>query len=426
MRLIDEKGRLFGKVNVIDFLVILFLFCMLPVFYFGYKILNRPVVEKKIEEISTSVDVYAVFKNLDPEVANLISVEDKEIDKKGNVIGEILDVSKIESNFIEIDLGEGGIIIKEDSQRKQATVKIRVIGRIDGNDIFYKEKKVKIDSSINFKTDKYEAKAIIILEHSKTMDVSQSGFSAINLDLLFKNLSPEIARLISEGDFEIDENGDTIVKVSSLGKPEPYSYRVDLGGGNYVTRTDSQKRQVLAIVEIMGRIEGNAFYFRDKRIALDSVIEFNTNKYNIEGIITKEPALVKKIDKKWAVLKVKFTNLIPELASCINEDDEERNVPGVLLAKVTSILSNEPTETITMVLGQDIKKLNIKDTVNINLSKRPTNRDVILLMGALCVKTQKNLLFKESRVKIGNDLLLRTDEYDIKGVIVGIEEIRDL
>lgn len=35
MKIIDEKGRLFGKINVIDFLIIVFL---TPMLYFGYRL----------------------------------------------------------------------------------------------------------------------------------------------------------------------------------------------------------------------------------------------------------------------------------------------------------------------------------------------------------------------------------------------------
>ncbi|MBZ9578187.1 DUF4330 family protein, partial [Patescibacteria group bacterium] len=223
-------------------------------------------------------------------------------------------------------------------------------------------------------------------------------------------------KLISVGDFEADKSGDTIAKALSKGKPEPYSYKLDLGGGNYVTHTDPKKRQVSAKMEIMGRIEGNTFYFKDKRIALESIIEFNTNKYRIKGLIIKQPAQVKKIDREWVILKVKFTNLIPELTSCINEGDEERDISGALLAKVRSIVNNEPTETMVL----------LKEGEKVNIAKYPVNRDVILLIEGLCIKTQKGLFFKETRIKIGNGLVLRTDEYDIAGRIIGIEEIRDL
>lgn len=42
MKIIDEKGRWFGKLNFIDSLVILFILCLIPAFYFGYKLYNAP------------------------------------------------------------------------------------------------------------------------------------------------------------------------------------------------------------------------------------------------------------------------------------------------------------------------------------------------------------------------------------------------
>ena len=51
--MLDDKGRLniFGwRVNIIDFLVLVFLICLMPMFWFGYKIMTRPVpVKVKVE-----------------------------------------------------------------------------------------------------------------------------------------------------------------------------------------------------------------------------------------------------------------------------------------------------------------------------------------------------------------------------------------
>ena len=41
MKIIDERGMLFGKVNIIDFIVVLFLLCLTPMVYFGYKIMQK-------------------------------------------------------------------------------------------------------------------------------------------------------------------------------------------------------------------------------------------------------------------------------------------------------------------------------------------------------------------------------------------------
>lgn len=40
IRVIDNKGRLFGKINILDFLVLVFLICLAPLTYFGVEIYN--------------------------------------------------------------------------------------------------------------------------------------------------------------------------------------------------------------------------------------------------------------------------------------------------------------------------------------------------------------------------------------------------
>ena len=58
MKVINEKGKLFGKINVIDFLVILFFTFMLPAGYFGFKILTTkpPFVEEPKEFVEIETD----------------------------------------------------------------------------------------------------------------------------------------------------------------------------------------------------------------------------------------------------------------------------------------------------------------------------------------------------------------------------------
>ncbi len=53
--LIDERGRLFGKINVIDFIVLLFVLCLTPSLWFGYKIMTREV-EVEIKPPTITLD----------------------------------------------------------------------------------------------------------------------------------------------------------------------------------------------------------------------------------------------------------------------------------------------------------------------------------------------------------------------------------
>ena len=56
VKIIDDKGRLFGKINVIDFLALVFLIALIPMFYSGYKIFNHkvPAIIPVIEKIEKS------------------------------------------------------------------------------------------------------------------------------------------------------------------------------------------------------------------------------------------------------------------------------------------------------------------------------------------------------------------------------------
>lgn len=75
MKIIDEKGRLFGKINVIYFLVILFLISLTPMFYYGYKIFNAPPPPPPLQEWAT---VKVKFNGLIPEIVSLINKGDYE------------------------------------------------------------------------------------------------------------------------------------------------------------------------------------------------------------------------------------------------------------------------------------------------------------------------------------------------------------
>lgn len=413
MKVIDEKGRLFGKINVVDFLVILFLFCLTPMFYFGYRIFkHKPTTEVKKVDVVIPIEIYADFKNLSPQVAGLVAVGDKELDSEGKVSAEVLEKSKIETNFIEIQISETDTLIREDAQRKQVTLKIELLGILDGDYILYKGNKVKIGSDISLKTAKYEIKGKIIPNPSQYEVIPARNINPITLDVLFNNLSPEVANLISVDDFEVDKNGDTIAKVLKVGPVEPYSYRVDLGGGNYITKIDPQKKQVQAKLEVSGGIHGNAFYFRGERIAIDSGISFNTEKYAAVGVILREPATIKKTEKEWQLVKIRFNNLIPELANIIKDGDMEKDELEGVIAKVDSIVSITPTATVVTIINEG----------KLSFLAGESNKDVVLAMNLSCIKGQNDLLFKDIAIKIGNTIPFQTDKYDIIGKIIEIKE----
>lgn len=71
MRFIDEKGRLLGKINIVDFFIISLLIIVIPGFLYVYKVLE----ERPTWVPSKWVKVEAVTFTL-PEIADIIKVGD--------------------------------------------------------------------------------------------------------------------------------------------------------------------------------------------------------------------------------------------------------------------------------------------------------------------------------------------------------------
>ena len=157
MKIIDERGRLFGKINVIDFLIVLFLFCLMPMFYFGYKILTKKpeVVKERFIEIERNCQLVEVK----PEILALISVGDKELDWDGEIIGEIISLGESEPYEYEFDIGEGEKIVEEATDLRQLKAKLKLKAEVEQDKLYYKDKMIKIGSPLEFKTIKYSITA---------------------------------------------------------------------------------------------------------------------------------------------------------------------------------------------------------------------------------------------------------------------------
>ena len=183
MKIIDEKGKLFGKINVIDFLVILFLIFLTPMFYFGYKIFNKkppaPVTEnveaQKKEFIE--IELSFVFKKINPQALSLISAGDKEIGKDKEIMGEILSLGEIRPYSYEISIGSSKKTII-DSVFKDLPATLKIKAEVNGNNLYYEGKQISDNSAIDFVTDKYKLEAFympnLIEGNNRVENVSDS------------------------------------------------------------------------------------------------------------------------------------------------------------------------------------------------------------------------------------------------------------
>ena len=267
MRIIDEKGRLFGKINVIDFLVILFLISLTPMFYYGYKIFNAPPPPPPppppLQDYQTNIQAYILFKNFPPDIAKKIEIGDKELDGSGRVVAEITSIEKLEPNVILLGGGTTQII---DDTKKQILVKMLIgVNVTTDNRLLYKGENISYNSMVEFKTDKYSAKGIFLPSLSENLIITR---------VKFIGLIPELAAKIKKGDYE-----GILAKVRDNPIIEPYR-------PSYSHELPSNKKDVILSLEILcTKKDDGLLYYKNNPVKVGASFSFQTKEYDINGTI---------------------------------------------------------------------------------------------------------------------------------------------
>ncbi|EOC99537.1 DUF4330 domain-containing protein [Caldisalinibacter kiritimatiensis] len=108
MKLIDDKGKVFGIINVIDLTVLLIL--ILLVVGGGYKVLNsQPQVVNKSENVVVKVEISGVRK---PTVDGIKVGDFLYHYDRGNLFGKIVD-KKVENYKEEVPTSDGKIVLAD-------------------------------------------------------------------------------------------------------------------------------------------------------------------------------------------------------------------------------------------------------------------------------------------------------------------------
>lgn len=208
MKVIDEKGRLFGKINVIDFLAILFLLSLTPMFYFGYKIFTpkkRPQAPvASVPKTICETEMAFILTRLDSKTVELISVGDKEVDTNAEIIGEITSLYKPRPFIHEIDVGNGQKLAQEDHILKEIPATLRLKVELKDNVMYYKNKPIQVNSAIDFKSDKYLVQALLVPPgiSSDTIKVKNEIKDILlpSLEQKINNLQLEVNNLKNKGE----------------------------------------------------------------------------------------------------------------------------------------------------------------------------------------------------------------------------------
>lgn len=278
MRLIDEKGRLFGKINVVDFLVILSLTCLIPTFYFGYKLLNRKAEAPPPKEL-IKMEVDCKLIKVKPEILKLIAVGDKEIDERGEVIGAILNIGEDKPYQYVLNPGTNTEIPIICESLREIPARLKIKAEIKSDGLYYKDKKFALNSPIDFKTNRYSAVVIPFKKEEKLKE------RWIELKVEFPGVFPELAEMISAGDIEKDPAGRVTAKLASI-LSDQFSDVLTLRDDIFVKISHPFHRNIVAALDLLCIEKGGTLYSKNYPVKVGNNITFSTDLYSISGTIT--------------------------------------------------------------------------------------------------------------------------------------------
>lgn len=408
MQIIDREGRLFGKINLIDFIVIFFIFALLPVMFLGYRIIkkrNDSIIKEEVKNFS-EIELNFMLSGLNPEVGRQIKTgNDIEAEADSELIGKIISVGAPIQHKDYFNLGGGEFILGKDCGLIDLPVKVRINLENKDSYLYYKDRQILINSLLILKVNKHIVTAMLQKEHREE---EKPRITELELYVVFKGISEDVVRLISKDDMELNSEGRSIVKILDIGKVEDNTYDIDLSDGNSLTAIDVSKKQLNAKIRLTVETKyNNQVFFKNQRLLYNSYIEFKTDKYSIKGKISR--ILYKE---QHVNLQVKFSGIIPELASLIKEGDVAKDMEGRIKGQVKSIVSNKSSEVQVLTL-QDNKYVAVSN---------PSQKDIVVILDLICDERNGTLYFKDYLVKVGSMLNFATDSYSMNGTVIGLEE----
>lgn len=163
MKIIDNKGRLFGKINLIDFLFVAVIFFILPVFYFGHKVFSnsRLRVSKKefvslpvIPPHIITIEHVFLFKGIDMDIKDKIKPGvPVGHDKDGNVTAVIIKVGDIVPAFFEYDLGAPYKLLQINPENCDVYVTLKIALEEKSMQLFYNGQRIQLNIPFDLTVD---------------------------------------------------------------------------------------------------------------------------------------------------------------------------------------------------------------------------------------------------------------------------------
>lgn len=162
MNFIDKKGRIFGKINIVDFFIVAFIIVIIPLFFLMYEILGKTPVKVPHHWVRIRVVTFAL-----PEMIELFKPGDVTLDENGVPDGRLIRI--IEKDYEYGNRLKSAMIKKGDMEndyRVPVVLEIEIsCTRNSRNEKWYYRRlpiTIGLNCSIVFSTVKYETGCYIV------------------------------------------------------------------------------------------------------------------------------------------------------------------------------------------------------------------------------------------------------------------------
>jgi len=158
LKLIDKKGRIFGKINILDFIAIIVMVALMLLIFM--KVFNKQLSDLTAQKEMVTVQVKTEVVG-DKGYFDVIKVGDKLGEGKKYLDGSVIDVELLPVEVANLD-EEGNTVVSEDPLQQKAVVTFEAT--VPYEDYCYKlgSQELRQGKTIFLESDLYKYKAQII------------------------------------------------------------------------------------------------------------------------------------------------------------------------------------------------------------------------------------------------------------------------
>ena len=256
MAFIDDNGKLLGKINIIDLMVIIFVILIIAV---GAKfVLVKPEPEYITAEVLVQDQPY--------EVISRIAIGSQILDSSQIKIGEVLEMDTIPAGA-----------------NKDLSLYLNLSVRREDDKIYFMNNEMLINHNLEIKIANLKLDTRII-----SLDQFPGKESKILLNVLFKDTKPWLAEVISKGDIEINNKGRIVARIKEKDVVQSQMI-ITSDTGNVYEREHPVLKDVTAAFEIIVKKQGDSLLFHNKELKVGQGFTFYNENYIITGtIISRE------------------------------------------------------------------------------------------------------------------------------------------